>query len=406
MSMLESTQLLAANKELSDFQFIVYVLEVMASGELSGDKLSAFVSVVRYLCSDQKDELICLVLDRTLRCGVADSGFNSIWPGLIFKMGVMLAKPYDAKRVKSWPVAVERKLDGVRAIIDVTLEAKKQSYPGGEASYVMSDCQIMSRTGKAFPSFQNVLNVAAGSIACALVENDGEFFRVGEGRTHRMIIDAEIFSRDFQETVSGARSHSAECEDAVIHAFDVLPYGDWTSKSCSEENHKRYKRLQKAVKMTKESSTERVAGQVEVIKRYLVRSDTEIQQIFKATIEAGHEGLIVKPVDHKYAFKRSFDWMKLKAEESIDVPIVGAVEGTGKYQGTLGALVVDVDGVKCNVGTGLSDSQRRTLWTQAIGGTLIGRMVEVQYHVKTPDGSLRHPRFKRFRDDKADSQAQ
>ena len=42
----------------------------------------------------------------------------------------------------------------------------------------------------------------------------------------------------------------------------------------------------------------------------------------------GYEG-VVKPMEYEYVNKRSFDWMKLKAINTVDARIVDIFEGTG-----------------------------------------------------------------------------
>jgi ATP-dependent DNA ligase len=110
------------------------------------------------------------------------------------------------------------------------------------------------------------------------------------------------------------------------------------------------------------------------------------------------EGAIVKPLDGLYELKRTWGWMKLKAEETEDLRVVGVFEGEGRFQGMLGGLIVDRNGVSVRVGGGFSDEQRRELWS---GGVKVcNRLIEVEFHeVIKETGSLRHPRFLRFRDD-------
>ena len=80
--------------------------------------------------------------------------------------------------------------------------------------------------------------------------------------------------------------------------------------------------------------------------------------------------------------------------------LIGAEEGSGKYEGILGAIIIDFNGVEVNVGGGFSDEQRVDLWKMYHEGTLVGKVVEVWFHEVTPDKSMRHPRFKWFREDK------
>jgi ATP-dependent DNA ligase len=66
--------------------------------------------------------------------------------------------------------------------------------------------------------------------------------------------------------------------------------------------------------------------------------------------------------------------------------------------GTLGAFVVDHQGVKVQVGSGLSDEIRSEIWDNK--EKYIGRTIEIRYQEITPDGSLRFPTFVCFRNDR------
>jgi len=74
--------------------------------------------------------------------------------------------------------------------------------------------------------------------------------------------------------------------------------------------------------------------------------------------------------------------------------------GTGRLSKTLGKLFVDVNGVHVAVGSGLTDALRDELWQTLTESPqdVLGRVIEVEYHEKMPSGSLRHPRFVKFRD--------
>ena len=92
--------------------------------------------------------------------------------------------------------------------------------------------------------------------------------------------------------------------------------------------------------------------------------------------------------------------MKLKAINTVDARIVDIFEGTGKYSSSAGGVIIQMPDseVLVRVGSGFSDQQRDEIYADP--DKFIGRMIEVKYHEVTPDGSLRHPRFYRWRDDK------
>ena len=69
--------------------------------------------------------------------------------------------------------------------------------------------------------------------------------------------------------------------------------------------------------------------------------------------------------------------------------------------GMLGGFIGNFNGVEVRVGSGLSDNDRVDFWGRR--EQIRGDLMEVEYHEVTPDGSLRHPRFARFRDDKPHS---
>ena len=93
------------------------------------------------------------------------------------------------------------------------------------------------------------------------------------------------------------------------------------------------------------------------------------------------------------------------------------IEGTGKNEGIVGSLYCEAydqaTGRKyqCNVGTGISDEQRR-YWANN-PSKIIGKIIEVEYFSASQDEysrslgtkvfSLRFPRLKRVRMDKEDT---
>ncbi len=128
-------------------------------------------------------------------------------------------------------------------------------------------------------------------------------------------------------------------------------------------------------------------------------------------IARGFEGAIVKDPAAPYASgKRGHGWLKIKATETVDVVVMGATEGKGRFAGQIGALVfgtyeqvwdkdhvVLVERGQCS---GMDDSQRLAFTHARDVGTLVGTVIEVQHMGIMPSGGWRHPQFKRVRTDK------
>lgn len=115
----------------------------------------------------------------------------------------------------------------------------------------------------------------------------------------------------------------------------------------------------------------------------------------------GHEGVMINILDAPYEFKRTNNLLKCKVMQDCDLKIIGFQEGSGKYKGSLGALVVNYKGAALGVGSGLSDNDRRQIWENQ--DLYLGRIATVQYFEETHDAlgnpSLRFPVLKDIREE-------
>jgi DNA ligase 1 len=126
-------------------------------------------------------------------------------------------------------------------------------------------------------------------------------------------------------------------------------------------------------------------------------------ELNKAAVDGGYEGVMIKDVDAGYECKRSHAWLKAKPFIEVTLSITDLEEGTGRNEGRLGAFVCagqdDGKDIRVNVGSGFTDEQRSTFWTDR--DNLVNQLVEVRADAVTQnqDGtySLRFPRFKTFR---------
>jgi hypothetical protein len=350
------------------------MLEQLIARKITGNDAAELVNEWLVDNFDEaSSELAWRILMKDMRAGFTGNTVNKVWPGLIPSFDVMLAHKFEEKRV-TYPVAIEPKLDGVRVIALVTTEG----------------AQFLSRSGKVFTSVEHIGSYLAAGLKALIEDSD---WRGG------VMVDGEIVSGTFNKTVSEVRKKDVKAIDAIFNIFDLVPLADFNAGREIIVAYKLRRALvEKFVATVKEVHSN---APVAVTPRYLCSTVEEIYGYYQSFRDRGLEGAIVKPLDGTYQLKRSYGWLKMKAEESVDVPVIGVFEGTGKNEGKLGGLLVDLDGVTVRVGGGFSDAQRMEFWTawHEDEALLKGRLIEVEYHEKTPDGSLRHPRFVKFRDD-------
>lgn len=365
------------------------ILDDLRSRALTGNAARVRLESEMARLTSWSAELLWRIVSKDLRAGFSESTVNKAIPGTIPTFDCMLAHPFEEKRVKKWPVVAEPKLDGVRVLAFADVDNR--------------EVKFFSRSGKEFTTFDHlkeplieVINDFRAYIRHdqhADADSDYFFERLG-CNDMAFIFDGEIVSGSFNKTVSEVRKKDAQATDAIFNVFDILPMSLFKEDSKVPSKHTYSER--RAVLEDLLKNLEKTEWPIQLLPRYLVSSVAEIHALYERVRARGLEGLIIKDPDAPYHRKRSHAWLKIKAEETVDVKIVGIEPGTGKYEGMIGALVVNFNGVKVNVGSGLSDDMRGEDHS-----LFLDRLIEVEYHEVTPDGSLRHPRFKRFRDDKA-----
>jgi DNA ligase-1 len=96
------------------------------------------------------------------------------------------------------------------------------------------------------------------------------------------------------------------------------------------------------------------------------------------------------------------EWFKVKANDTLDVKVVRCIEGTGKFAGSLGAIVVEgPTGVESEVGSfQLTNEQRQWIWDHR--DVLTGQIAEVRAMCVNESGAIRAGVFLRFHPNKSE----
>lgn len=310
------------------------------------------------------------IIAKDLKCGVSTATANDVWLGLILDYPCMLASQYEQKLVDKiqWPAMVQLKLDGMRF----------------NAVVRDGQCEFKSRNGKTIDLLGNL---------------EQEFVKLSNGMD--VVFDGELIVKDDngimnRQTGNGILNKAvkgtiSDKEAAMVHAtiWDHIPYMYFTTGECPTPYKQRFARLE-------------TTNKISVVPNFIVDNIEEAQAKFKEYYDQGEEGIILKDMNAPWENKRSKALIKFKGELECDLKIVDVEDGTGKYEGMLGALVCESeDGIiKVKVGSGFNDEDRKKIKKQDVVGKVVAVKYNSRIRSKHEDESLFLPIFVEIREDK------
>ncbi len=334
----------------------------MLTGQAAIDTIST--------CLFKRGNLLAMVLSRDLKCGISVTTINKAFPGLIHKFKLQKAKPVAMVQIPL-PGYAQIKYDGVRlrAVVNnhiVTLLTSS----GKEAKLVNLETNFTFAPDGAY---------------------DGELV----SKQGRMQDRTNISGRLNSAMHGGTPDES----DITFKVFDYLTLNEIASNYCNLGYETRYNRLKKKLGINP------TKGYIQLTDHFKVNTLEELSNYYNSLIDKGFEGVIVKKPKGLYRFTRSSDWIKLKEILDADLLCTGVEDGSGQYEGAIGALICEgiVQGksVKVNV-SGLTAEAR---WADP--DTYIGKTIEIKYNsvIVSKTGSAKPyslfiPRFSRVRTDK------
>ena len=132
---------------------------------------------------------------------------------------------------------------------------------------------------------------------------------------------------------------------------------------------------------------------VQPVQQIRISDQKSLQAMLEKTVRQGGEGLMLHRGDSLYRGIRSDDLLKIKMHDDTEARVIAYLPGTGKYQGMMGALLVETpEGLRFRIGTGFNDEQRRS-------PPAIGSWVTYRYRGLNPGGIPRFASFMRVRDE-------
>lgn len=333
---------------------------------------SIIKTVASYILSrtDKDEREVCIkLLAKTLRLGVTAKTVNKVIPGLIPEWEVQQAYSIDKYPIEDgtefW---LTQKLNGVRATF----------YNG----------KFIARSGSPYNGLEHIIEKIE-HLSMSDYVLDGELTLNDKGS----LSDNEAF-----RVATGILNSDGMNKTAICYTvFDIIPQEDFDSNSPEVTYSERRKILDTFSEFATEDGALRILPVL-----YQGNDKAKIGELLEQMVAEDKEGLMLN-TDVPYKKTRHKGILKIKRFYTMDLRIVGCEEGTGRLEGTLGALVLEYKNNRVKVGSGFTDEQRTEFWNNK--ESIIGNLCEVKYKEISSDKntgleSLQFPVFIRLRTDK------
>ena len=283
-------------------------------------------------------EILQLIIQRDLKCGINTSTVNKVFPGLIEEtpyMRVSLLKEMKKDNI-DWSSGLysQEKLDGMFANIIIS-----------------SSSQVLSRNGTCFPlePFSHILK----ELKLCCVDNivfHGELV-VYQGE--------DILKREVGNGILNSLLKTGEfdCNTYRIHfiTWDVLPLLKWQQGVYNREYKSRYNDLVQFIS----DNTRHVS----IVPTIVVYSFDQAKQHYIKLAAEGKEGTILKDPCSIWKDHTSKQMWKFKVEADVELRVVGWTKGNGKNKDLFGSITCASEDLELEVNvSGFTDNHREHIW--------------------------------------------
>ncbi len=337
------------------------------------------------------------ILIKDMRCGVTEKTFNKVLEKFgknakhnqVKKFEIMLATGVKegSHRELTGEWFADTKMDGARLVFVLDKNSNKVT--------------AFTRSGKINRNFKSI--------------NDA-LHKLMQVLPGSIVLDGEIMANDNQfKTLSTQinRKDNLQTDNFYFAVFDVLPLEDFQTQVHKHTQRQRHEVLVELAGLFQEHCGTRVR----VLPKKLLNLNTpeghkQLEEMFFMALDEGFEGIMLKNPNALYEHKRSKHWLKIKPYVDVTVKIKSIHSGTGRNENRLGFVRCvgedfdpkdgKVKRIEVDVGSGWSDEERDEIFSNA--NNYLGRLIEVRAleFTQNQEGgdvwSLRHPRFKGFRD--------
>lgn len=218
---------------------------------------------------------------------------------------ILLAQIYhDDIQVQDY--LISEKLDGIRAVWDGQQFTSRQGHPIHAPAWFT----------QAFPA----------------TPLDGELW-LGRGQFERL-----------SSTVRQTRPNDAAWRQVTYYVFELPDAeGDFSQ------------RAQQIIQIVKQARSPYLKS----LPQFRVKDRQALKRTLAQIVSKRGEGLMLHRADAPYLTGRSQVLLKLKPQLDAEAKVIAHLPGKGKYQGKMGALLVETPtGIQFKLGTGFSDAER------------------------------------------------
>lgn len=221
----------------------------------------------------------------------------------------------------------------------------------------------------------------------------------------RFVFDGELLYfnddgiEDFRKgiSLSNAKDYKEECYDLVYVIFDVIDRYQFVNQHSLDKFEDEYDLALDLTEAKEMSRPDLLCSNYPHI--FLARQHKNPEALRGYKDFDKWEGLMVREGNAPYQFKRTGDLRKIKKFKDIELPIADIIEGTGKYEGTLGSIVVSYRNNLVYIGSGFTDEQRDRIWNN--WDDYKDMYLKIKYFEESANDkgeySLRFPTFVAFR---------
>lgn len=374
----------------------IYTIDDMLA-YIKGNNTGSFSAIAQMKAfiapfSEEEQDFLIDVFSKELKVGITAKTINkALGKGLIREFSVQLAHPYHKymDKVTGNEFTLTQKLDGHRSVF-IVKNGKGQFY-----------------TRKGLPISGLEIQTAEAMKLTEVLGNNGSIDYVLDGELV-LFNDENLKTKDlFRATSRILRSETADKSRIQYNVFDALPTEEFEQGKSKDT----FKIRKGFLSMIMDSIA--YDFPMSLTHLHLVRdlySGSDLSMISKLQHDLvkpnDWEGLMLNLNNKYYVTKRTSGLLKIKEFFDADVLVKDIFEGTGKFKGTLGGIIVDYKGYDIRVGSGFTDADRGYYWNNP--DKLINKVVTINYFEETHnqnnnDISLRFPTFVTSREGEKDA---